>query len=289
MPFEPDGPFRGSTAVAAGLLTRGVLRGPRFQKLFPDVYAPAHLENDLLLRSRGAGVLIEGRGVVAGYSAAELLGASSGPEDAPAEVLLTTPRCQSYGCEGVRVRRDRVEPDEVTRVGGVAVTTPERTAFDLARWAPTLTERVAAVDALAHHRRLDLADVTVLRHRHLGARNGGEVAQVLGLADRLAESPMESRARMALVLGGLPPPAVQHPVVVRDRRYYLDLAYPRWRVAIEYDGADHRTQQRARRDLEREAALASAGWRVLRFDAYVVLFAPERIVAEVRAELGATT
>jgi hypothetical protein len=28
MPFEIDGPFRGSTAVAAGLLTRGVLRGP---------------------------------------------------------------------------------------------------------------------------------------------------------------------------------------------------------------------------------------------------------------------
>lgn len=98
---------------------------------------------------------------------------------------------------------------------------------------------------------------------------------------------MESRARMALVLGGLPPPAVQHPVVVRGRRYYLDLAYPDLKVAVEYDGADHRTQQRARRDLEREAALVSAGWRILRFDAYVVLFAPERIVAEVRAELAA--
>ena len=287
MPFAPDGPFRGSTAVAAGLLTRGVLRGPRFQKLFPDVYAPAHLENDLLLRSRAAGVLIGGRGVVAGYSAAEMLRASSGPEDAPAEVLLRTPRCQSYTCAGLRVHRDRIDPDEITRVGGVAVTTPVRTAFDLARWAPTLTERVAAVDALAHHRRVDVADVRVLRHRHLGARNGGEVAKVLALADRRAESPMESRARMALVLGGLPPPAVQHPVVVRGRRYYLDLAYPDLKVAVEYDGADHRTQQRARRDLEREAALVSAGWRILRFDAYVVLFAPERIVAEVRAELAA--
>jgi very-short-patch-repair endonuclease len=231
-------------------------------------------------------VLIAGRGVVAGYSAAELLGASSGSADAPSDVLLTTPRCQSYGCQGVRVHRDRVEPDEITCVGGVAVTTPERTAFDLARWAPTQTERVVAVDALAHHCGIDLADVTMLRHRHLGARNGSEVAQVLGLADRRAESPMESRSRLALVLGGLPPPAVQHPVVIRGRRYYLDLAYPHRLIAIEYDGADHRTQRRARRDLEREAALSSAGWRVLRFDAYVVLFAPERIVAEVRAELA---
>ena len=55
---------------------------------FPDVYAPARLETDLLLRSRAAGVLIGGRGAIAGYSAAEPLGASSGPEDAPADGRL---------------------------------------------------------------------------------------------------------------------------------------------------------------------------------------------------------
>jgi hypothetical protein len=52
------------------------------------------------------------------------------------------------------------------------------------------------------------------------------VAEVLALVDRRAESPMESRVRMALYLGGLPPPAVQHPVVARGTRYHLDLAYP---------------------------------------------------------------
>lgn len=31
------GPFRGSDALAAGALTRGELRGPRFRRLFPDV------------------------------------------------------------------------------------------------------------------------------------------------------------------------------------------------------------------------------------------------------------
>jgi very-short-patch-repair endonuclease len=56
---------------------------------------------------------------------------------------------------------------------------------------------------------------------------------------------------------------------------------------VEYDGADHRAQRRARRDLVREAALAAAGWRVLRFDADVVLFRPDRVTAAVRAELAA--
>ena len=282
-----DGPFRGSVALATGALTRGVLRGRRFRRVFPDVYAPAHLADGLALRARAAGLLVAGRGAVAGYSAAELLGVSCAPPGAPAEVLLTTPRARSYRCPGLLVHRDRVGPGEVCGVDGVAVTTPERTAYDLARWAPTVTERVAAVDALAFRHGVDVAEVTVLRHRHLGSHGGGGVADVLRRVDGRSASPMESRVRMALVLGGLPSPTLQHPVVVRGRRYYLDLAYPRRRIAIEYDGDDHRTQARARRDLEREAALAAAGWRVLRIDAHVVLYEPWRIVAEVAAALAA--
>ena len=45
---------------------------------------------------------------------------------------------------------------------------------------------------------------------------------------------MESRIRVALHLGGLPAPVVQHPVVARGSRFYLDLAYPHARLAIEY-------------------------------------------------------
>jgi very-short-patch-repair endonuclease len=290
--------FRGSSAVAAGLLTPGVLRGPRYRRLFPDVYAPSALEPDLALRARAAGVLVAGRGVVAGYAAAELHGASSGAPDDPVDVLVP----HSYRCAGLRVHRGRVPSDEVTGVGGVPVTavggvpimdvagvpvtTPVRTAFDLARWASTPTERVAAVDALGQHCGVHPDTVRALRNRHLGAWQGGAVAEVLGLMDARAESPMESRTRMALRLGRLPAPAVQHPVVARGTRYYLDLAYPHVLLAIEYDGADHRGQRRARRDLLREAALTELGWKILRFDGDVVLFRPERIVMEVRSELA---
>jgi very-short-patch-repair endonuclease len=228
------------------------------------------------------GVLVAGRGVVAGYAAAELLGASSGASDAPIDVLLP----DNYRYAGVRVRRERLGPGETQTIGGAVVTTPERTAFDLARWAPTLTERVAAVDALAHRCGVTPGDVVVLRHRHLGVHGGRDVPAVLALVDPRAESPMESRVRVALVLGGLPP-EVQYPVLLRGRRYRLDLAYPLHKVAVEYDGEEHRTQRRARSDLVREAALAAAGWRVLRFDADEVLFRPDRLVAAVRAELAA--
>jgi very-short-patch-repair endonuclease len=91
---------------------------------------------------------------------------------------------------------------------------------------------------------------------------------------------------MALHLGGLPAPAVQHPVIARGARYHLDLAYPEVRLAIEYDGAEHRTQRRARRDLIREAALTALGWHILRLDADVVLFRPDRLVEAVCTELA---
>jgi very-short-patch-repair endonuclease len=277
-----DGPFRGSTAINGGLLTRGVLRGPRYRRLFPDVYPPATLEIDLALRARAAGVLVAGRGVVAGYAAAVLFEASSGPADALVDVLVP----DNYRCAGLRVRRERLDRQATRTLGGTPVTTPDRTAYDLARWAPNLTERVAAVDALAFRCGVRPAEVAILRNRHVGAHGGRDIAEVLALVDARSESPMESRVRVALVLGGLPP-EVQYPVVLRGRRYRLDLAYPPQRVAVEYDGEAHRSQRRARADLVREAALIAAGWRVLRFDADEVLFRPDRLVATVRAELVA--
>jgi hypothetical protein len=81
-------PFRGSVAVSAGVLSRAVLAGPRFRRLFPDVYVRADVEPDLVVRSLAAAVLIGDRGVLGGYSAAEILGASCGPADAPAEVIV---------------------------------------------------------------------------------------------------------------------------------------------------------------------------------------------------------
>ena len=285
MPIELTGPFRGSAAVAEGLLTRARLRGRGYRRLFPDVYAPAQLDVDLALRARAAGVLVAGRGVVAGYAAAELWGASCGPADAPVDVHLP----YDYRCPGLQVHRERLGCGETGWCGATPVTVPGRIAFDLARWAPSLTERVVAVDALLHSCPVTPDHVRALRNRHLGASGGGVVAAVLALVDPRAESPMESRTRMALHLGGLPAPALQHPVLARGTCYYLDLAYPEARLAIEYDGADHRTQRRARRDLVREAALTALGWHILRFDADVVLFRPDHVAAVVRAELAART
>src|SRR5882757_1164833 len=96
-------PFRGTEAVAAGLLTRARLYGPRYRRVYPDVYLPADRPLDLATRSRAAFLLVRDRGgVLAGYSAAALHGADCAPGDAPAEVLLAT---NSRSHPGLRIHR----------------------------------------------------------------------------------------------------------------------------------------------------------------------------------------
>ncbi|MHA6617501.1 hypothetical protein [Pseudonocardia sp. DLS-67] len=277
-------PFRGSSALAAGTLTRGVLYGPDYLRLYPDIHIAAGAQLSLETWSRAAHELVAPSGVVAGYSAAELHGASCAPEGAPAEVLLL----DGYRRRAVRmlvVHLDNVENHEITEWDGVRLTTPERTATDLARWAPTLTEAVVAVDALSSTCGFDPAKIMELVVS--GRRGAARVPRVVELADRRSQSPMESRIRLAIVLARLPPPVPQHPVVLAGREFALDLAYPEVGLAIEYNGADHLRPDRALRDLEREQLLVAAGWRIIRFDAVTAMYYPRTIAARVRQELRA--
>lgn len=282
MQITPGLPFRGSDALACGALTRGVLYGPGYRRLYPDVHIDSAGEVDFAMWSRAAHELVAPRGVLAGYSAAELHGASCAPPDAPAEVILLDGH-RRRAAPMLVVHLDALGLDQIVVLDGVRLTTPERTAADLARWAPSLREAVVAVDALSFACRF--APAMIAEHVEPGARGAARVARVLELADRRAESPMETRIRLALVCAGLPAPVPQHSVVLGGRTFALDLAYPQVRLAIEYNGAEHLRADRALRDLEREQLLVAAGWRIVRFGAIMALHYPRTIAARIRHEL----
>jgi very-short-patch-repair endonuclease len=267
-------PFRGSVAVASGVLTPSVLAGPRFRRLFPDVYVCAEVEPDLAVRSFAAAVLVGDRGVVGGYSAAELLGASCAPLAAPAEVVVPGRR---RAPPGLVVRVEKVPSAERWPVRAAAVTSPVRTALDLACRVP-LVEAVVGVDALAHRFGFPPHDVIRCAYDHPGRRGAARLPRVVKLARPAAESPMETRIRLAIVLAGLPEPQLQVPV----GPYRLDMAYPELRLGIEYDGREHLDQARALRDLDRQAYFTARAWRIVRFPKHVVLHEPARIPWTVR-------
>jgi hypothetical protein len=277
--------FRGSDAVRAGLVTPAQLRGRRYLRLYPDTYVLRRDEPPSLAdRSCAAHVYADGHGVLSGYSAAEVLRASCAPEDAPAE--LTMPgggRSRS----GLLVHRDRLQRCEVQSSNGMAVTTPLRTAYDLARRLD-LIEAVVAVDMLAKRGGFDPLEVLRLAERYPGARGRAQLPQVVDLAVRASGSPMETRLRLVLVLRGLPRPAVQHPVLDdrRRRAVWLDLAYPAQRIGIEYEGVDHTRPDRVLRDAGRYTWLVDEGWRIYRFTKYEMYGAPDEIAATILRALG---
>ncbi|WP_232664520.1 endonuclease domain-containing protein [Pseudonocardia sp. TRM90224] len=279
--------FRGSRAVAAGLVTRRALRGPRFVRLCTDTYVPrSTAPPDLALRSRAAFLLTDQRGVLCGLSAAELLGASCAPPGAPAEVVVTSggPRTST---RGLIVHHSRLAADEMQRCSGVVVTTPLRTAFDLGRWRPDVVERVVAIDALANHGRFDPAKILQFSDRYPGARHRRRIGDAVALADARAGSPMETRLRLVLVLRGLPTPAVQHAVLDDEERraVWLDLAYPEERIGIEYEGAVHTNPNAVLSDTGRYTRLVAAGWRMYRFTKRDIWSDPDRIATTIRDAL----
>lgn len=101
-----------------------------------------------------------------------------------------------------------------------------------------------------------------------------------------AESPQESRLRVRIVVAGLPPPVTQY-VVERDGRFVarVDLAWPEYRVAVEYDGVWHAESDQIHRDRRRLNRLLGSDWIVLHVTARRLRDDLEGFLAELRAAL----
>ncbi|MBV9313904.1 MAG: DUF559 domain-containing protein [Pseudonocardia sp.] len=258
-----DGPFLGSEAVSGGLLSGNQLRGPKYHRIFPNVYVRADQTVDFGVRSHAAYLLVRDRGgLLAGYSAALLLGADCAPVNAPAEVLVPH-RFRDY--PGLRAYFGTAVGSDLTKAAGVRVTSAIRTAWDLCRRL-SVVEAVVALDALSRVGRFRPTYLIDRRAAEPRARGCRRLDKVVALANPRAESPMETRLRLDLIRGGLEVPEVQ--LEIRDEYGVVlarvDLAYRDAKLAIEYDGSVHYTRRRGERDRQRDAMLAGYGWETLR-------------------------
>lgn len=185
---------------------------------------------------------------------------------------------------GMSVRRQALEPDDVVTIRGYPATSIARTLCDLSRHL-SLTEEVVLLDAALHANLLCEADLNAW----VAARGGttGIVAfrRAIQHVEPLAESPMETRLRMLLVLAGLPRPLAQVTITDADGNSAgrLDLYYPEQRLGLEYDGAGHR--ESLIEDNQRQNRLVRLGIRLLRFTGHDMQHRRAAIVSEVAGEL----
>jgi hypothetical protein len=249
-------PFIGSEATGSGTVTPYQLRS-RFRTVYPDVYVPRDAELTATHRATAAWLWTQRHGVVAGQSAAALHGAKWVDASRPAEVLWPNRRPPP----GVRTWSDRFGDDDVEVKAGVPVTTPARTAFDLACRYP-IDRAVAAIDALARATHLKIADVELLAERYRGRRGIRDAHKVLGLVDPGAESPKETWLRLLVIRAGFPPPQTQIPVYGEygELVAVVDMGWEHIKVALDYEGAHHRGPDRFNKDIHRYEALTELGW-----------------------------
>ena len=221
--------------------------------------------------------------VLSGLTAAWLHGLDLEPCD-PIDVTIP----KSIGVttrSGMVVRRSRLRPDEVVERNGFRVTTIVRTLLDLSHRL-TLTDSVMVADMALHAQLVTREALMWSLGGYTGTRGVKALRRVAAHAEPAAESPMETRLRMLLVLAGLPRPQAQVPIYGGTGEFLgrPDLYYSSKRLAVEYDGAIHR--DKLVEDNRRQNRLVDAGVRLLRFTASDIYNSPDSVVGLVRAHVA---
>lgn len=254
-------PFIGSEAVAAGITTHSQLRS-RYTRVFRDVYVLKGTELTPKLRAHAAWLWSRRRGVIAGFSAAALHGCRWIDATRSVDIIHDN----RHLLPGLQIWSDRVASDEIDVLAGTTVTTPARTALDLACWYPTTTA-VAALDDLVRTTELKMPDVELLVARYRGRRGIERARTSMDLVDAGAQSPKETWLRLVLIRAGLPRPQTQIPVYddFGDAAAYLDMGWDDVKVAVEYDGEQHRSDRwQYTRDVRRSEMIDRRGWILVR-------------------------
>ena len=279
-----------SQAVALGLSEAAIahrvdagLWNRRRRGLFSIAGVPESWEHDVM----GA-VLLAGELAWASHATSSRFWRYPGYEGE--ELLeLTTPLEKRVRQKGVVVHRSRIIDERDLRVvRGVPCMSPSRTVVDLSARLSVdrlgklvddgLRRRILTVSGLDHEAR---------RFTRIAPGRSPKTLEAV-LADRIpgyhaTGSDLEQDVYDAIVNGGLPAPIRQYKVVVKGEPYYIDMAYPEQRIAIEADGFDfHAPRTVFDSDRIRQNDLVNLKWHVLRFTS---AFSDDRIVADVEEAL----
>ena len=234
------------------------LNSGSLERMWQGIYCRG--EADDALRLRGLDLSCGTAVAVCLGTAATVYGFDT--EEPAALHVLSPPGSRLRSADGLVVHRRDGAPLSV--VAGRRATAPAWTAVEVARGLRR-PRALATLDAALRSGTCNRVELWRAAVAQAGRRGIVAVRELILLADGLAESPMESEARLAMIDGGLPVPELQYEIVDGNgelRR--VDFAWPEQRVAVEYDGLDwHSGPEAMRRDRKRTVALLDVGWVVI--------------------------
>lgn len=166
--------------------------------------------------------------------------------------------------------------EEIVNLDGVRLTSPERTWLDLASLL-AVPDLVAVGDHLVcEHGQLHPVprsaicarnDLVRVMARHHGMRGMKAARMAYELVRVGADSPPETKLRLALIDAGLPEPELNH--ILFDLNgiplVWPDAAYREYKISLQYDGLHHEDSEQYEKDIGRLEKTKGLGWEEIRF------------------------
>jgi very-short-patch-repair endonuclease len=230
---------------------------------------------------RMAAVLAAGPGAVLSHASAAALWEIRPSAAARIDVSVRTSGGRAKR-PGLRIHRARtLRTEEITEHQGIRVTTPARSLLDLAATLPRRAlER--ALDEAEIRDLYDLTSLDAMARTHAGERGARALAEALAQDGDLTLTDSELEEVMVTLCDqhGLERPAPRRWVA----GLRVDFLFAAARLVIETDSwTYHRTRRAFERDRERDAILARAGYRTLRFTHRQLTRRPAEVAETIRS------
>ncbi|NUT35658.1 MAG: hypothetical protein HOV79_21600 [Hamadaea sp.] len=227
--------FRGTTAIADGLLTGAQLASTRtWRRLRRDVYCDAALSPDHGLDCQAVALSLPGPFYFSLASAAWLHGIDHAADFGDLVHVTVPPESRGGRWAGVRTYQGRLDDADRRLVDGLPVTSPQRTAWDIAARLP-VQEAVPILDALLARAIVTPDELRDYAAARVGIRGYRKAEQALAVADGRSRSPEASELRLAIVEAGLPRPIPHYTVETPSGELTQpELAWPAYQVALVF-------------------------------------------------------
>jgi hypothetical protein len=258
MPVDPTGQLGPTKRQAAGR---------HYRRTSAGLYVPSDVDSGVVeQRIFEQGHRIRSYGAVTGWAALRWRGAAyfDGRKANGAElpVPLVVGNRPLQADPRIRIDRSQIAPTERVCTAGIWVTTVQRALFDEMRFCSNVRDAVVAMDMAAAARLISVRLMSLYVVNRSGWTGVPQVREALALASNHSRSGPETRMRLMWVIDAcFPPPLCNVPIFDRAGRLLgvPDLFDPISGTIGEYDGVDHKSRERHRRDVAREGLLRNHG------------------------------
>ncbi len=189
---------------------------------------------------------------------------------------------------GIRVHRRSLDPDCLTAIESLPVTSPAQTLFDLATMLGTKALVAAANEAFVR-RLITVDDLHATLERNRGRRGRSGFRRMLARIDpegRVIRSPLEARLNAFLRDRGFPSWESNARIRVGGEVIEPDVLWRRQRVVVEADGRDpHLAPLTFASDRRRDRRLRVEGWEPVRVTTVDLGDRPDELDADLRVLL----